>query len=128
MKNKNSYNFVSVPKGSGRETPSSPRRKLGSESVSRPLPLNTVLMLIIVYIVLILHSYPRHGGRETPSSPRRKLGSESVSRPLPLNTVLMFIIVYVVSILHSYPRHGGRVQVNSEKCISPIDIRGLTYL
>ena len=128
MKNKNSYNFVSVPKGSGRETPSSPRRKLGSESVSRPLPLNTVLMLIIVYIVLILHSYPRHGGRETPSSPRRKLGSKGVSRPLPLNTEIMLIIVYVVSILHSYPRHSGWVQFRSEECISPINMRGLTHL
>jgi len=129
MNIKKSYYFVSVPKGSGRETPSSPRRKLGSKGVSRPLPLNTEIMLKIVFIVLILHSYPCHGGGwETPSSPRRKLGSKGVSRPLPLNTEIMLIIVYVVSILHSYPRHSSWEQFRSEECISPINMRGLTHL
>ena len=51
-------------KGSVREAHPSPRRKLGSKGVSRPLPLNTEIMLIIVYVVSILHSYPRHSSWE----------------------------------------------------------------
>jgi hypothetical protein len=63
MKIIKNYNFLSVLNGSGRETPSSPRRKLGSKGVSRPLPLNSELIFINVLVVLILHSYPRHGGQ-----------------------------------------------------------------